>query len=120
MNALGTVHSLEARCFTRDQKEGIAQAVASMGLAGLRRDFAVLNWMTGAVIVMAVAMFRQRLTINGAVARVNERLLSFGNRLDGIASRLVGVEAHLATIGTGRAAFGDQSETTQTRPEPAP
>ncbi len=127
MDTLRTARSLEARVFTRDQAEGIAQAVASVGLTDLRRDLVVLKWMTGAVVVMAVAMFWQLLTINGAVTRINERLLSFGDRLDGIASRLVGVEARLtgvearfATIGMGQATFGDRPEAVQTRPEPAP
>jgi hypothetical protein len=120
LDTLRASRSLEAKGFTREQAEGIAEATGDTGLTGLKRDVDVLKWMLGAVVVIMVAVFWQLFTLNGTVTRLDERMASFGDRMNRVESRLTGVETRLTGIEAGQAALKDQLSVVQGRAEPRP
>jgi hypothetical protein len=120
VDTLRASRSLEAKGFTREQAEGIAEAIGDIGLAGVRRDVDVLKWMVGAMVVIMVAVFWQSFALNGTVTRLDERTGSFGDRMNMVESRLTGVETRLASIEAGQAALKDQPSVAQGRAESRP
>ena len=120
VDTLRASRSLEAKGFTREQAEGIAEAIGDIGLAGVRRDVDVLKWMVGAMVVIMVAVFWQSFALNGTVTRLDERTGLFGDRMNRVESRLTGVETRLASIEAGQAALMDQLSVAQGRAESRP
>lgn len=114
MDTLRASRSLEGKSFTREQAEGIAEAIGDTGLTGVKRDVGVLKGMLGAVVVIMVAVFWQLFTLNGIVTRLDERMASFGERMGRAEGRLTSLEA-------GQAALRDQLSAVQAaRAEPRP
>lgn len=100
MDTLKAARSLEGRGFTREQAEGIAEAIRDTGLTGVKRDVDVLEWMTGATIVLAVATLWQVFALRGELAAVRETVGRIDGRLAGIETRTGAVENRLTSIET--------------------
>ncbi len=98
MDTLKTARNLEAKGFTRDQAEAVADAIADTGLASVKRDVDVLKWMIGVLIVLVVGAFWQLFTLSSAVARLDERVATQTARIDRVEQRLTTVEQRLTTM----------------------
>lgn len=117
MDTLKAARTLEAKGFTREQAEGIAEviaeAMASSGFAELRRDLDILKWMVGVMLMLAAGTLWQVIELRIEVASMAENLDQREQGLTRIESRLTNIEA-------GSAAIRSQPSLMQAAPGPKP
>lgn len=120
MDTLKTARNLEARGFTRDQAEAVADAIGETGLTGVKRDVDVLKWMAGVLIVLVTAIVWQLFTLSSVVARPDERVAAQSTRLDRVEQRLTAVEQQFAVVGQALQALTDRIGGLASRLPPRP
>ncbi len=100
MDTLKASRLLETKGFTRDQAEGIAEAIAETGLVAVKRDVDVLKWMVGVVVVLVAATLWQVFGLRGELAAVRKTVGRIDGRLAGMETRMGAVENRLTGIET--------------------
>lgn len=100
MDTLKASRLLEAKGFTRDQAEGIAEAIAETGLLAVKRDVDVLKWIGGVVVVLVAATLWQVFALRGELAAVRETVGRIDGRLAGVETRMGAVENRLTGVET--------------------
>ena len=93
VDTLKAARSLEAKGFSREQAEGIAELLGDVSLGELARSLRVLKVPAATLVLLSAGTLWQASRLHGAVAALQHTLASVDVRMTRIAGQLPLIEA---------------------------